>query len=157
MILVIRCHRESFIALNRTALLFPLSRRAKSDGISTADLKKYGNVYRVATKIPNPIDLIPKETQIHLRSAKISAHIVNGFPFPLKLEAVFRCPTPDLYERYLHIKFKSRRIQGEQFDLTEEDKDEMDRVMEELNHIGNFTGDTRLLDKLKLKKKREMS
>jgi hypothetical protein len=33
----------------------------------------------------------------------------------------------------------------------------MDRVMEELNHIGNFTGDTRLLDKLKLKKKREMS
>mmetsp|Transcript_60865 Transcript_60865/g.73129 ORF Transcript_60865/g.73129 Transcript_60865/m.73129 type:complete len:274 (-) Transcript_60865:330-1151(-) len=155
-----RYHRVSLAALQRTSLP-SLSYRAKSD-----DLQSYGNVYRLAIQIPNYIGSIPEETQIILRSKKIGfvqggtiddvrkrvSTLQTGTPFPLKLERAFRCPTPNLYEKYFHKLFKSRRGKGEWFDLSEQDECEMDDVMENLYHTGNFIGDTSLLKNIQLEK-----
>ena len=161
-----RCYRvgRSLVAFQRTPSLPSLSQRKRSDenGIT------YGNVYRVSIQIPDSFDSIPEETRILLRSNKIGfvrgetmedvrkrvRAFQTGIPFPLTLEKVYRCPTPDIYETYFHQVFKSQRGIGEWFDLSEKNKCEMNNIMEELDRSGKFIGDATLLERIQFEKEK---
>ena len=161
-----RCYRvgRSLVTLQRTPSLPSLSQRKRSDenGIT------YGNVYRVSIQIPDSFDSMPKETRILLRSNKIGfvrgetmedvrkrvRALQTGTPFLLTLEKVYRCPTPDIYEKYFHQVFKSQRGIGEWFDLSEKNKCEMNSIMEELDRSGKFIGDATLLESIQFEKEK---
>ena len=166
-----RCHRvgRSLVALQRTPSksLPSLSQRNRSDENGMT----YGNVYRVSIQIPDSFDSIPEETRILLRSNKIGfvrgetmedvrkrvRAFQTGIPFPLTLEKVYRCPTPDIYETYFHQVFKSQRGIGEWFDLSEKNKCEMNNIMEELDRSGKFIGDATLLESIQFEKEKRSS
>ena len=166
-----RCHRvgRSLVALQRTPSksLPSLSQRNRSDENGMT----YGNVYRVSIQIPDSFNSIPEETRILLRSNKIGfvrggtmedvrkrvRAFQTGTPFLLTLEKAYRCPTPDIYEKYFHQVFKSQRGIGEWFDLSEKNKCEMNNIMEELDRSGKFNGDATLLENIQFEKEKRSS
>lgn len=75
----------------------------------------------------------------------------TGNPFPLEICLHIPCKDPGVMERYWHQVFDDKRLSGEWFLITQEDRNGMYEVTKHYFETGEFIGEKKILDEIILR------